>query len=70
MGEKTSYLLDRKVRKKNQIYEYHAPSPEGYNEEDIRLIDEKLPNPVGYWGEKLKDPWSVIGEKLPNLVGC
>ena len=38
----------KKVRKKNQILEYHIPSPEGYNEEDMRSIDEKPPNPVGY----------------------
>ena len=29
MSEKTSYLLDKKVRKKNQIPQYHAPSPKG-----------------------------------------
>ena len=67
MGEKTSCLSNRKVRRKNQIPEYHAPSSEGYDEEDTRSIDEKPPNPVGYWGGKPKDPWSVIGEKPPNL---
>ena len=35
------------MRRKNQIPEYHAPNPKGYNEEDMRLIDEKPPNPVG-----------------------
>ena len=67
MGEKTFCLLDRKVRKKNQIPKYHAPSPKGYNEEDTRLIDEKPPDSIGYWGGKPKDLWSVIGEKSPNL---
>ena len=47
MGEKTSCLLDRKVRRKNQISEYHTPSPKGYDEENTRLINKKLPNPVG-----------------------
>ena len=28
------------MKRKNQIPEYHASSPEGYNEEDTRLIDE------------------------------
>ena len=55
------------MRKKNQIPEYHAPSPKGYNEENTRSIDEKLPDPVGYWEGKPKDLWSVIGEKHPNL---
>ena len=47
MGEKTSYLLDKKVRRKNKISEYYSLSPEGYNEEDMRSINEKPPNPVG-----------------------
>ena len=34
------------MRKKNQIPEYLAPSPKGYNEEDTRSIDEKPSNPV------------------------
>ena len=54
MGEKTSCLLDKKMRKKNQIPEYHSASPEGYNEEDTRLIDEKPPNPVGILRRKTK----------------
>ena len=33
MGEKSSCLSDRKVRKKNRIPEYHTPSPEGYDED-------------------------------------
>ena len=40
MGEKASCLLNRKVRKKNQIPEYHAPSPKGYNKKDTRRIDQ------------------------------
>ena len=46
--------MNRKVRGKNQIPEYHAPSPEGYNEEDTRLIDEKPPNLVGVLKKKTK----------------
>ena len=55
------------MRRKNQISEYHAPSPKGYNKEDTRSIDEKHPNPLEYWGGKPKDPWSVIGEQPSNL---
>ena len=58
---------NRKVRSKNQISEYRAPSFEGYDEEDMRLIDEKLSNPVENWGGKPEYLWSVIDEKPPNL---
>ena len=43
------------MKKKNQIPKYHAPNPKEYNKEDARLIGEKLPNPVRYWGEKPKN---------------
>ena len=33
MGKKTFYLLDRKVKKKNQISKYYAPSSKEYNED-------------------------------------
>ena len=66
-GWKNLLPKSRKVRKKNQIPEYHAPSPEGYDKEDTRSINEKPPNLVGYWGGKPKDPWNVIGKKPPNL---
>ena len=33
MDRKTFCLLDKKVRKKNQIPEYYAPSPKKYNED-------------------------------------
>ena len=39
--KKTSCLSDRKVKRKNQVPKYHAPSPEGYDEEDTRSIDKK-----------------------------
>ena len=52
--EKTSCLLDKKMRKKNQIPEYHAYIPEGYDKEDTRLIDEKPPNPVRVLRKKTK----------------
>ena len=42
MGEKISCLLDKKVRKKNEILEYHAPSHKGYDQEKLRSIDEKI----------------------------
>ena len=45
--EKTSYLLGKKVRMKNQIPEYHTPSPKRYNEENTRLINKNLSNLVG-----------------------
>ena len=43
------------MRRKNQIPEYHTPSPKG----SIKMIreqsiNEKPPNPVGYWGKKPK----------------
>ena len=47
MDEKTSCLLDRKMRRKNQILKYYVSSPKGYNKKDIRLINEKLHNPLG-----------------------
>ena len=36
---KNFLLIDRKVRKKNQISEYHAPSLKEYDEDNIRVID-------------------------------
>ena len=47
MSEKISCLLDKKMRKKNQIPQYHAPSSKGYDEEDTRSINKKAPNQVG-----------------------
>ena len=40
------------MRKKNQISEYHSPSPKGYDKKNTRLIDEKPPNPLGVLGKK------------------
>ena len=60
---------DRKVRRKNQIPKYYAPSPEGSMRTiRERSIDEKPLNPVRYWGGNPKDLWDIIGEKPPNLV--
>ena len=45
MGEKTSCLSDKKVRRKNQILEYHAPSSKKYDEDEYvsdRLIKNLL----------------------------
>ena len=47
-NRKTSCLSDKKVRRKNQILEYHASSPKRYNEEDTKSIDEKHSNPMEY----------------------
>ena len=55
--EKVSYLLDKKVRKKNQIPEYHVFSPKGYDE-DWYMSNQsmiKSSNLMGYLGAKLKD---------------
>ena len=54
MVKKNLLPINRKVRKKNQIPEYPAPSPKAYNEEDIKSIDEKSPNPVGVLRRKTK----------------
>ena len=54
MGEKTFYLLNKKMRRKSQISEYYIPSPKGYDEEDTRSIDEKPHNPVGVLTKKTK----------------
>ena len=61
MSEKTSCLSKRKVRRKNQIFEYHVLSPKGYNKGDTRSIDKKPANPVGVLSRKteisLKCDW-------------
>ena len=54
MDGKTSYLSDRKMKRKNQIPEYYAPSPKKYDKEDTKSIDKKPPNPVEYWRKKTK----------------
>ena len=64
MSEKTSCLLDSKMKKKNQIFEYHAISSEGYNEKNTRSIDEKPPNLVEILRKKTKrsmkyDEWKT-----------
>ena len=49
MGEKTSCLQIKKVKKKNHIPKYHAPNPvETMKKIREQLIDEKPPNPMGY----------------------
>ena len=54
MCKKTSCLSDRKVRRKNQIPEYSTPSLKGYDEEDTKSINKKLPNLVGVLRKKTK----------------
>ena len=55
--EKFSYLLNKKVRKKNQIPEYYTFSHKELME-IIReqSIDEKPPNLIEFWGKKPKNP--------------
>ena len=63
MGEKTSYLLDRKVRRKNQIPEYHAPSPKEYDE-NWYVSNQSMKNLLTQWDieeENWNGLWSVIG---------
>ena len=40
MGEKTFYLLDRKVKRKNQVSEYHILSPKRYDED--KYVNDQL----------------------------
>ena len=54
MDKKTSYLLDRKVKKKNQIPEYHASSLEEYNE-DWYLCNQLIKNLLTQWDTKEKN---------------
>ena len=49
MGEKTSGLQIKKVRRKNHIPEYHALSPvRTIKKIRKQSIDEKPPNSIGY----------------------
>ena len=59
MSNKTSFLLDKKMRKKNQIPKYYALSSKEYNEEDTRLFNEKSPNLVG-----------ILRKKTKRLIKC
>ena len=63
MGEKTSFLLDRKMRRKNQIPEYHAPCSEGYNE-DWYVSNQSMKNFLTQWdieeeNRKISEMWLV-----------
>ena len=53
--KKITYLFDEKVKKKNKIFEYYTSSLKGYNEEDTRSINEKLPKPINNWERKPED---------------
>ena len=55
------------MRRKNQIPEYYNSSPKGYNKEDTKLIDEKLPNPVGELKKEIEKSQVYFEEKLSNL---
>ena len=66
MDEKTSCLSDKKVMKKNQVFEYHTSSAKGYDKEDTRSIDKNLLIQSGTEEENQKI-LSVFGEKPSNL---
>ena len=38
MSEKNLLPKNKKMRKKNQIFEYHAPSPRKNNEDDTKAM--------------------------------
>ena len=58
----------RKVRKKNQIPRYHAPSPEGTMR---KIRDRSMKNLLTQWDteEENQKILSVFGEKPPNSDG-
>ena len=63
MGEKISCLSDRKVKKKNQIPEYHAPSPKRYDE-DWYVSNQLMKNLLIQWNtekenQKIYQVWLV-----------
>ena len=63
MGEKTSCLSDRKVRRKNQILEYHIPSSEVYNE-DWYVNNQSMKNLLTKWdteeeNRKISEVWLI-----------
>ena len=63
MGEKTSCLLDKKVKKKNRIPKYHTPSPKGYNE-DWYVSNLSMKNLLTQWdteeeNRKVYEVWLV-----------
>ena len=56
MGEKTSCLQIRKIKKKNQIPKYHTFSLiKTMKKICEQSVDVKPSNLMGYWGGKLKD---------------
>ena len=57
MGEKTSCLLDKKVRRKNRIPEYHTPSPDGYNE-DWYVNNQSMKNLLTQWDTE-EENWKI-----------
>ena len=68
MGEKNLLPMNRKVKKKNQIPKYHAPSPE----ETMRKIRDRLmKNLLIQWDTKkeIRKILSVFSKKSPNLDG-
>ena len=64
-GWKNFLPTSRKVRKKNQIPRYHAPSPEGTMR---KIRDRSMKNLLTQWDteEENRKILSVFGEKPPN----
>ena len=57
MGEKTSCLADRKVTRKNRIPEYHASSPEVYDE-NWYMSNQSMKNLLTQWNTE-EENWKI-----------
>ena len=68
MGEKNLLPTNRKVRKKNEIPKYYAPSPKGTMK---KIQDQLIKNLLTQWDieEENQKILSVFGEKSPNPNG-
>ena len=68
MDEKKNLLpTNKKMRKKNQIPKYHAPSPKGTMR---KIQDQSMKNLLIQWDieEENRKIISIFGIKTPNLV--
>lgn len=43
---KNYWSIDKKLRKKNQIFKYHNSSPKKNNKKDTRFMKKKSPKPM------------------------
>ena len=68
MGEKNLLPMNRKIKKKNQILKYHAPSPE---ETMKKIRDQLIKNLLIQWDteEENRKILNVFGKKPPNPDG-